>query len=156
MFDFEPSPAAISSSATARDKYSMPAPSQRSGTTMPSAPSPPSAFNASRGNACSRSHCAALGASSSRAKVRNVSRKSCCSSLSSIESGLLFPRKTQAKTPEHASKRSLRPASPSRSRGEETPHVCGREHEQRIAGDRESKLSCRQNEALRQHAAVRG
>src|SRR5438270_13260158 len=134
----------------------MPAPSQRSGTTMPSAPSPPSAFNASRGKTCARSHRAACGASSSRAKTRNVLRSSCCSSLSSIESGLLFPCKTQGKTPEHAGKRPLRPACPAGSRSEETSHVCRREHEQRIAGDRERKLGCRQNEALRQHAAVRG
>src|SRR5437763_5620046 len=135
----------------------MPAPSQRSGTTMPSA-EPAERLQRFAWKCMLAVPLRRMGR---ELVARKGSQRVAQELLFFVEqhrirSGLLFPCKTQGKTPEHAGKRSLRPASPARSRGEETPHVCGREHEQRIAGDRERKLSCRQNEALRQHAAVRG
>jgi hypothetical protein len=70
---------AISSSATAYDSASMPAPPQRSGTMMPSSPSSPSRAKMFFGNSCLRSISAATGAISRVAKSRAVSWISFCS-----------------------------------------------------------------------------
>src|SRR5947207_9225324 len=134
----------------------MPAPSKRSGTTTPSAPSRPSARNASRGKACSRSHRAACGAISSCANVRIVSRSSCCSSLSRIESASFFPRESRRQCREHAYQCTLRPTSPAGTTGEKTAHACGGQNEQRIAQQCDRHLRRREHEALRQHVPLRG
>src|SRR5262245_11043701 len=75
------SPAAISSSTSASETWSSPAPPQRSGTQTPKRPSGPISFNASRGNAAVRSHSAARGVSRARANRRTVSRIISCSAV---------------------------------------------------------------------------
>src|SRR5215470_5901272 len=86
------SPAAISSSMSASETWSSPAPPQRSGTQTPKRPSGPISFNASRGKAAVRSHSAARGVSRARANRRTVSRIISCSPVSIIGSASIRGR----------------------------------------------------------------
>ena len=80
VIECDASTRAISSIAMMKLMMSRPAPPSSSAHGMPSRPSSPMRLTVSHGKSCDASNCFAMGATSSRAKARTISRTArCCS-----------------------------------------------------------------------------